>query len=82
MVCRVQFSGTRQRSYLPSAKKTLGKKNTRQTSYLPSIFFLALGKDALCQMFFLALSKEVHCRVFLALRSANKIYKAHFEAVN
>jgi hypothetical protein len=31
------FSSTRQRSSLPNAKKTLGKKNTQQTGSLPSV---------------------------------------------
>jgi hypothetical protein len=45
--CRVFFSGTRQRSSLPSAtQKILGKRKHSARASLPSAF-LTLGKDNL-----------------------------------
>jgi hypothetical protein len=44
---------------------------------LPSAIFWALVPKKT-----LALGKEGLCRVFLVLHSTNKIYKAHFEAIN
>jgi len=58
MVCRVFFSGTRQRASLPSAKeKTLGKNKTLgKEGSLPSVK-KTLGKDLLCRVFFLHSAK-------------------------
>jgi hypothetical protein len=52
IIRRVLFSGSRQRSSLPSAKeKTLGKKHLAK-GFLPSVLFLTLGKEILCRVFF------------------------------
>jgi hypothetical protein len=71
--CRVFFSGTRQRSSLPSAtQKTLDKIkhsakklfaecfifDTRKKVSLPSVLFLTLDKELFAECFFLTLGKE------------------------
>ena len=76
-LCRVSFSGTRQRCILPSAIFRHTAKcvfaeclfsGTRQRCILPSAFVLALGKEAFCRVYFFS--------------SANQFFKAIFEALN
>jgi len=74
---KCNFSGTRQRSSLPSAKK----KHSANKLFA-ECFLWHSAKKVFAECFTLALGKESLCRVFLVLHTANKIYKAHFDAVN
>ena len=58
-LCRVPFSGTRQRCILPSAIF----RHTAKCAFAECLF-LALGKDVFCRAFVLALGKEPFCRVY------------------